>query len=81
MPLIPPSYLGGMTSQQRAEAAVMALKAHVPLIEVYAGGWQQFCALARPIYRDYGLTEPDLQRIWRLIERAAIRDLRRLRVH
>ena len=77
----PPSYLGAMTSADRAKAAVFALKAHVPLIEVYAGGWLQFCRVARRIYRDYGLTETDLQAIWVELERHVQHEARGMRVH
>ena len=77
----PASYLGGMTSEQRALAAVETLKAHISLVDVYAGGWLQFCRIARPIYRNYGFGRADLQRIWWMIAERAQADLRRMRVH
>ena len=68
MPKKPPSYLGGMTSKERVIAAVLALQAHMPLRVITAGGYEQFMRIARPQFRNYGLTNKDLERAWQIIQ-------------
>lgn len=67
-PRTPPSHLGSMTSQERALAVVLALKAHGDLSVFYDGGYAQFMRVCRPNYRNFGVIQEDLERAWRIIE-------------
>lgn len=39
------------------------------LFVLYAGGYGQFRRISRPIYRNYGLTDQDIDEMWVLLTR------------
>lgn len=70
------SYLSSQRLEEggRPLAALVALKAHMDMVELYKGGWLQFVWIARPVYRNFGLTEQDMQEMWALLERWMLND-------
>lgn len=58
-----------MSTQERALAAAVSLKAHMPLTLVYEAGYPQFLLRARKIYRNYGFGPDEIDLIWGIIER------------
>jgi len=67
-PTAKPSYLGSMTSDERAMAIALSLLAHgVTAHEIHAGGYVHFLRVSRPPLRDWGVTNQDLETVWGLI--------------